>query len=88
MRKDSWEIIDAQRFISEGCLWTLKCGPSSMPALYGYAGRNWFRHCRSYQDIALSQSTQDPSHALDIPTLNTFLGSFDCASIHFAQWVI
>ena len=86
-RKNSWGIIDAQRFVSEGCLWTLQCGPSPTSALYDYAGRTWFRHCRSYQDITLSQSTQDPSHALDIPILNTFLGSFDCASIYFTEWV-
>jgi len=86
-RKDSWGIIDAQRFVSEGCLWTLQCGTSPMSALYDYANRNWFRHCRSYQDIALFQSTQDPNHALYIPILNTFLGSFACGSTHFAEWV-
>jgi len=86
-RKNCWEIIDAQRFVSEGCLWTLQCGPSLMPTLYDYAGRNWFRHCRSYQGIALSQTTRDPNNALDIPILNTFLGTFDCASIHFVEWV-
>jgi len=87
VRKDSWSIIDTERFVSEGCLWTLLRGPSLMPLLYDYAGRNWFRHCRSYQDIALSQTTEDPNYTLDIPTLNTFLGSFDCPSIRFVEWV-
>jgi len=86
-RDDSWGIIDAQRFVSEGCLWTLQRGPSLMPALYDYAGRNWFRHCRSYQDLAELQTTQDPNDVLDIPRLNAFLGSFDCASTHFVEWV-
>ena len=67
------------------------CRPSLMPDLYNYAGHNWFRHCRSYQDIALSQrtaqSTKELNHTLDIPMLHVFLGSFDCASIHFAEWV-
>ena len=85
-RKDTWGVIDAQRFVSEGCLWTLQCGPSLVPALYKYAGENWFLHCRSYQDIALSLSSQDPNHTLDIPILNTFLGSFGCPSIHFVEW--
>ena len=58
-----------------------------MPALYRYAGRNWFRHCRSYQDIALSQHPQHPNHSLDIPILNTFLGSFHLASVCFSEWV-
>jgi len=85
-RKNSCSTIDAQRFVSEGCLWTLRYGSPIAP-LYDYAGRNWFRYCKSYQDIALSQSTQDPNHALDIPILNTFLGTFDCPSTHFVQWV-
>ncbi|KAF8427950.1 hypothetical protein EV426DRAFT_640542 [Tirmania nivea] len=86
-RENIWGIIDAHRFVSEGCLWTLQCGPSPEPAIYDYAGHYWFRHCRSYQDLALSQNTQDFKHALDIPILNTYLGSFDCASIPFAWWV-
>jgi len=86
-RQDSWGIIDAQRFVSEGCLWTLQCGPCLTSALYDYAGCNWFRHCRSYQDIILSRRTQDPNNSLDIPILNTFLGSFACGSTHFTEWV-
>jgi len=86
-RKDSWGIIDAQRFVSEGCLWTLQYKASQMPGLYDYAGLNWFLHCKYYQDIALLRSTQDPNNSLDIPILNTFLGSFDCASIKFMEWV-
>ena len=90
-RENSWGIIDAQRFILEGCLWTLQCEPSASLTLHGYAASNWFGHCRSYQDIVLSQSTYvqglGPTHALDIPTLRTFLGSFDCASTYFMKWV-
>ena len=86
-RKNSWGVIDALLLVSEACLWTLQCGTSRMPAFYDYAGSNWFVYCRSYQDIALSQHSQDPDHALDIPILNTFLGSFDLGSIHFAKWV-
>ena len=86
-RKDSWGIIDAERFVSEACLWALQCGPSAIPALYDYSSHNWFRHCRSYQDIALVQNTPDPNHSLDIPILNTFLGSFNDASVRFGEWV-
>ena len=88
-RNNSWGIIDAQRFVSEACLWTLQCGPSSMSALYDYAGRNWFRHCRSYQDIALLRSTRDSNHTVDIPIdiLNNFLGSFNYPATHFAEWI-
>lgn len=85
-RKNTWGTIDAQCFVSEGCLWTLQSGLSPMPALYYYAGRSWFRHCRSYQDMVLSLSTRDSHHTLDIPILNTFLGSFNCASVHFVKW--
>ena len=86
-RNGSWGIIDAQRFVSEGCLWTLQREPSLQTGPYSYAYDNWFRHCRSYQDIALSHNSQDPNHALDIPLLNTFLGSFDSPSMHFTKWV-
>jgi len=53
-RNEIWDIglVDAQRFVSESCLWTLQSSLES--PIYEYAALNWFHHCRSYQDLVLS----------------------------------
>jgi len=76
-------LIDAQRFVSESCLWTLQ-SPLGSP-LYEYAAFNWFRHCRSYQDLVLSKGG-DTKYQLNIPLLNSFLCSFKQASTSYSKW--
>ena len=79
-------ITDAQLFVSQCCLWTLQYGHSSSP-LYEYAACNWFRHCRSYEDLVLATTNlKDPRHELCIPLLNRFLGSFEEASTSYVKW--
>ncbi|KAF8417654.1 hypothetical protein EV426DRAFT_709670 [Tirmania nivea] len=80
-----WNIIDAQLLVSESCLWTLQ---SSLEVpLYDYAARNWFLHCRSYQDLVLSAANlKDNKHKLRIPLLDRFLGSFKQASASYVKW--
>lgn len=85
MPNEMWNvsIIDAQLFVSESCLWTLQ-SPLESP-LYEYAAYNWFHHCRSYQDLILSKDI-DIKHQLNIPLLNSFLGSFKQASPSYLKW--
>ena len=84
-RNEIWNVnvIDAQIFVSESCLWTLQSS-LELP-LYKYAAENWFQHCRSYQDLALAARNLT-KHDLNIPLLNTFLGSFNQASDSYMRW--
>ncbi|KAF8417649.1 ankyrin repeat-containing domain protein [Tirmania nivea] len=75
-------VIDAQLFVSESCLWTLQV-PLESP-LYEYAAHNWFRHCRSYQDLVVS--VKHTKHRLSIPLLDSFFGSFKQASASYVKW--
>jgi len=86
-RNDIWDvtITDAQLFVSESCLWTLQ-STLELP-LYEYAALNWFKHCRSYQNLVLAVvNTRDITHELSIPLLNSFLGSFEQASTRYSRW--
>jgi len=86
-QNETW-VIDAQFLVSESCLWTLQCGDSLNSPLYDYAARNWFKHCRSYQDLVLSRvSIKDTKHELSILLLNSFLGSFEHPSASYVKWV-
>ena len=88
-QNEAWHIgvIDAQLFVSESCLWTLQCGHSLNSSLYKYAAFNWFKHCRSYQDLVLSTlNTKDTTQKPQIPLLDRFLGSFHQASANYAHW--
>ena len=79
--------IDAQLFVSKCCLWTLQHRHPLSSPLYEYAARNWFRHCRSYEDLVLAPATlKDTRYELCIPLLNRFLGSFKEASTSYAEW--
>jgi len=82
-----WDIgiIDAQLFVSETCLWALQYGHGPGSPLYEYAAGNWFKHCRSYQDLVLSAG--GTKHQLCVPLLNMFLGSFKQASASYITWV-
>jgi len=82
-----WDIrvVDAQLFAAESCLWLLQSCLKS--PLYDYAARNWFQHCRSYQDLVLSAlNTNDTKHELCIPLLDSFLGSFEEVSASYVEW--
>jgi len=83
-RNDVWgvSVIDAQLLVSESCLWMLQSTPR-LP-LYQYAAQYWFHHCRLYQDLVLS--AKDTKHALCIPLLDGFLGSFEQASASYVKW--
>jgi len=85
MPNEMWHvsITDAQLFVSECCLWVLQ-SPLESP-LYKYAASNWFHHCRSYQDLILSKDG-DTKDRLNIPLLNSFLGSFKQASPSYSRW--
>ena len=86
-RNGKWDvtIIDAQLFVAESCLWTLQ-SPLESP-LYRYAGYNWFKHCKSYQDLLLStKNIADTKHELHIPLLNNFLGAFKESSASYVKW--
>jgi len=88
-RSEIWDVsvIDAHLFVSESCLWTLQSSELPLYPLYKYARLNWFRHCRSYQDLVLSVvNVKDAPHKLSIPLLNTFLGSFSLAASSYAKW--
>ena len=85
----TWDIgfVGAQLFVSESCLWILQYGYSLSSPLYNYAARNWFKHCRSYQDLMLSRgSIKDTKHELSILLLNSFLGSFKQPSASYVKW--
>ncbi|KAF8417658.1 ankyrin repeat-containing domain protein [Tirmania nivea] len=89
IRNEVWgvSITDAQLFVSESCLWTLQYSSFEFP-LYEYASRNWFLHCRSYQDLVLSMANyKDTKYMMNIPLLDSFLGSFEDASASYVQWV-
>jgi len=80
-------VIDAQLFVSQCCLWTLQYGHSLSSPLYEYAARNWFRHCRSYEDFVLATANlKDTRHELSIVLLDRFLGSFKEASTSYVKW--
>ena len=88
-RNDVWDIgvVDAQLFVSEACLWTLQYGHVPSSRLYEYAAKNWYKHCRSYQDLALSGANSEATrHELCIPLLDSFLGSPAKASNAYIKW--
>jgi len=82
-----WNPIDAQLLVAECCLWTLQ-NPQRTP-LYHYAALNWFRHCRSYQDLALQHAgtEKSPKLTLHIPLLKSFLGSFGKPGTSYLMWL-
>ena len=87
-RSEAWgpSIIDAHLFVSESCLWTLQAS-LDLP-LYDYAARNWFKHCRAYQDLVLSAvNTKGTKHTLSIRLLDSFMGAFELASASYARWL-
>jgi len=84
-----WDIIDAQRLVMEACLWMLQCPyPTESVPLYPYAACHWFRHCRFYQDLAVQAvaSNKPSKHTLDVPSLRSFLGSFDQPTVSYERW--
>ena len=87
-RSEIWDIdvVDAQLFVSESCLWVLHYGHSLSLPLYEYAALNWYKHCRSYQDLVLATNIKHTKHKLSIPLLNRFLGSFKQASTSYIEW--
>ncbi|KAF8418001.1 ankyrin repeat-containing domain protein, partial [Terfezia claveryi] len=80
--------IDTQLLVAESCLLTLQDSHHLTP-LYQYAALNWFRHCRSYQDLVLQHAGTRKSLDLtpDIPLLRSFLGSFNRPSIDYMKWL-
>ncbi|KAF8417576.1 hypothetical protein EV426DRAFT_699665 [Tirmania nivea] len=88
IRNEVWDVsvTDAQLFVSESCLWILQYSSPTFP-LYNYAAHNWFLHCRSYQDLVLSMAnSKDTKHVMNIPLLDSFLGSFEDAGASYVKW--
>jgi len=88
-RNGIWDIglVDAELFVSEACLYLLQQPHSQTSPLYRYAALNWFKHCRSYQDLVLSTvNTKDANYPPSILLLDTFLGSFKQASTSYIKW--
>ena len=86
-QNEIWDVsaIDAELFVSESCLWILQLSVE-LP-LYEYAARNWFHHCRSYQDLMLSGANANGAkHELRIPLLDSFLGSFKQPAASYVKW--
>ena len=86
-----WDIINAQRLVMEACLWILQCPfPPESVSLYTYTACHWFRHCRLYQDLVVGATTAADSkpstHTLDVPSLKSFLASFDQPTTSYEKW--
>ena len=83
-RDEIWNVnvIDAQLYVSESCLWALQSSPEA--SLYEYAACNWFKHCRSYQDRL--RSSKDIKYEMNIPLLSSFLGCFTEPSSSYVNW--
>ena len=85
-----WDIVDAHHLVMEACLWILQCPyPPESVFLYPYAARNWFHHCRSYQDLVVqaAASNKPSKHTLNVPSLRDFLPSFDEPTTSYKNWV-
>ena len=83
-----WDIIDAHLLVIEACLWVLQCArPESVP-LDSYAACHWFHHCRFYQDLVVqtTASSKLSRHTLDVPSLRSFLASFDQPTVSYEKW--
>ena len=84
-----WDIVDAHHLVMEACLWILQCPyPPESVFLYPYAARNWFHHCRSYQDLVVqaAENNKPSKHTLNVPSLKNFLPSFDEPTISYKKW--
>ena len=82
-------IIDAHLLVAESCLWVLQDPHIAPSPNYLYIALNWFKHCRSYQDLVLQvsvSSNKSSKYKLDIPLLNSYLGSFRHASSSYCKW--
>ena len=86
-RNEIWDVsvIDSQWFVSESCLWALQSSRGS--PLYEYAAHNWYKHCRSYQDLLLSTvNAKVTKDDMGIPLLDSFFGSFKQVSASYIKW--